>query len=43
MSPVVDGELQGVLQNIEGLDISDYGQFGGLMLGEKGALVFWIQ
>uniref|UniRef100_A0A3P9MID8 RNA helicase n=1 Tax=Oryzias latipes TaxID=8090 RepID=A0A3P9MID8_ORYLA len=43
MSPVVDGELQGVLQNIEGLDISDYGQFGCLMLGEKGALVFWIQ
>ncbi|RVE71576.1 hypothetical protein OJAV_G00053290 [Oryzias javanicus] len=42
-SPVLNGELKGILQNMEGLDISDYGQFGSLMVGDKITLVFWIQ
>lgn len=32
-----------ILENKGGLEVSDYGQFGSLMLGEKRELVIWIQ
>ncbi|KAF7224131.1 RNA helicase Mov10l1 [Nothobranchius furzeri] len=41
--PVTDAELPRVLENKGGLDVSDYGQFGDVMLGEQNQLVFWIQ
>ncbi|XP_068595015.1 RNA helicase Mov10l1 [Brachionichthys hirsutus] len=39
--PEADGHL--ILENKEGLTVTDYGQFGSLMIGEKRQLVFWIQ
>ncbi|KAJ4938407.1 hypothetical protein JOQ06_003027 [Pogonophryne albipinna] len=36
-------ELQSLLENKGGLHVSDYGQFGDLMIGEKREMVFWIQ
>ncbi|XP_061578737.1 RNA helicase Mov10l1 [Cololabis saira] len=38
-----EAEPQNILQNKEGLEISNYGQFGDLMIGESISLVFWIQ
>ncbi|KAM6937901.1 RNA helicase Mov10l1 [Xenentodon cancila] len=38
-----EAEPPGILQNKEGLEISNYGQFRDLMIGERGSLVFWIQ
>lgn len=34
---------QNILENKGGLEVSDYGQFGSLMLGEERELVIWIQ
>lgn len=34
---------QNILDNKGGLEVSDYGQFGNLMLGEQRELVIWIQ
>ncbi|XP_047239037.1 RNA helicase Mov10l1 isoform X3 [Girardinichthys multiradiatus] len=36
-------ELEHLLENKGGLVVSDYGQFGDLMLGERCELVLWIQ
>ncbi|XP_045894481.1 RNA helicase Mov10l1 isoform X2 [Micropterus dolomieu] len=38
-----EAKLQNILENKGGLDITDYGQFGDLMIGEKRELVIWIQ
>ncbi|KAM9352325.1 RNA helicase Mov10l1 [Symphorus nematophorus] len=38
-----EAELQSILENKGGLDVTDYGQFGDLMIGEKRELVLWIQ
>ncbi|XP_049929226.1 RNA helicase Mov10l1 [Epinephelus moara] len=38
-----EAELQSILENKGGLDVTDYGQFGDLMLGETQELVLWIQ
>ncbi|CAN9498960.1 unnamed protein product [Ophioblennius macclurei] len=32
-----------ILENKEGLEVTDHGQFGDMMLGEKRELVLWIQ
>nr|XP_020480456.1 RNA helicase Mov10l1 isoform X3 [Monopterus albus] len=44
-SPTVipETKLQSILENKEGLDVTDYGQFGDLVMGEKRELVLWIQ
>ncbi|KAM3610001.1 uncharacterized protein V6R79_023715 [Siganus canaliculatus] len=36
-------KLQDILENKGGLEISDYGQFGDLMIRERRELVLWIQ
>ncbi|XP_043980050.1 RNA helicase Mov10l1 isoform X2 [Gambusia affinis] len=41
--PLLETELNHLLENKGGLDVSDYGQFGDLMLGERCELVLWIQ
>ncbi|XP_054912271.1 RNA helicase Mov10l1 [Poeciliopsis prolifica] len=41
--PLLEAELNHLLENKGGLDVSDYGQFGDLMLGERCELVLWIQ
>ncbi|XP_034735557.1 RNA helicase Mov10l1 [Etheostoma cragini] len=38
-----EAELQSILENKGGLEITDYGQFEDLMIGEKRELVLWIQ
>ncbi|XP_044049108.1 RNA helicase Mov10l1 [Siniperca chuatsi] len=38
-----EAELQSILENKGGLDVTDYGQFGDLMIGEQQELVLWIQ
>ncbi|XP_026220713.1 RNA helicase Mov10l1 isoform X2 [Anabas testudineus] len=38
-----EAELQRILENKGGLDVTDYGQFGDLMMGERQELVLWIQ
>ncbi|XP_077567431.1 RNA helicase Mov10l1 [Stigmatopora nigra] len=35
--------LESLMENKEGLDVTSYGQFGDLMLGESRELVIWIQ
>lgn len=42
-TPLPEAELKNLLENKGGLDVSDYGQFGDLMLGERCELVLWIQ
>ncbi|KAM4734595.1 RNA helicase Mov10l1 [Anableps anableps] len=41
--PPLKAEFKDLLENKGGLDVSDYGQFGDLMLGERCELVLWIQ
>lgn len=41
--PLPEAQLQSTLENKGGLDVTDYGQFGNVMIGEKRELVFWIQ
>ncbi|XP_023132929.2 RNA helicase Mov10l1 [Amphiprion ocellaris] len=36
-------ELQSILENKGGLDVTDYGQFGDVLIGERRELVLWIQ
>ncbi|XP_023256096.1 RNA helicase Mov10l1-like [Seriola lalandi dorsalis] len=36
-------ELQSIVENKGELDVTDYGQFGDLMIGERRELVLWIQ
>ncbi|KAG8012808.1 RNA helicase Mov10l1 [Nibea albiflora] len=36
-------ELQSILENKGGLEVTDYGQFGNLMIAEERQLVLWIQ
>ncbi|XP_029379365.1 RNA helicase Mov10l1 [Echeneis naucrates] len=36
-------ELQSILENKGELDVTNYGQFGQLMIGERRELVLWIQ
>lgn len=38
-----EAHSQNILENKGGLEVSDYGQFGSLMLGEQRELVIWIQ
>ncbi|XP_037624699.1 RNA helicase Mov10l1 isoform X1 [Sebastes umbrosus] len=38
-----EAELQSILENKGGLDVTDYGQFADLMIGERQELVLWIQ
>lgn len=38
-----EAKLQRILENKGGLDVTDYGQFGELMMGERQELVLWIQ
>lgn len=38
-----ESKLQRILENKGGLDVTDYGQFGELMMGERQELVLWIQ
>lgn len=38
-----EAQPQNILENKGGLEVSDYGQFGTLMLGEQRELVIWIQ
>ncbi|TKS73686.1 RNA helicase [Collichthys lucidus] len=38
-----EAELQSILENKGGLEVTDYSQFGYLMIGEKTELVLWIQ
>ncbi|XP_031722662.1 RNA helicase Mov10l1 [Anarrhichthys ocellatus] len=38
-----EAELKSILENKGGLDVTDYGQFVDLMMGEKQELVLWIQ
>ncbi|XP_068460110.1 RNA helicase Mov10l1 [Clinocottus analis] len=38
-----EAELKSLLENKGGLDVTDYGQFVDLMIGEKQELVLWIQ
>uniref|UniRef100_A0A8C3AJT2 RNA helicase n=1 Tax=Cyclopterus lumpus TaxID=8103 RepID=A0A8C3AJT2_CYCLU len=38
-----DAELESILENKGGLDVTDYGQFVDLIMGEKQELVLWIQ
>ncbi|XP_039664145.1 RNA helicase Mov10l1 [Perca fluviatilis] len=38
-----EAELQSILENKGGLDVTVYGQFEDLMIGEKRELVLWIQ
>ncbi|XP_040894189.1 RNA helicase Mov10l1 [Toxotes jaculatrix] len=40
---LLDNELQNILENKGELDVTDYGQFGHLMIGERRELVLWIQ
>ncbi|XP_047452649.1 RNA helicase Mov10l1 [Mugil cephalus] len=35
--------LQGIFENKGGLEVTDYGQFGDVMIGERRELVLWIQ
>ncbi|XP_070828887.1 RNA helicase Mov10l1 [Chaetodon trifascialis] len=42
-TPVPETNLQSIFENKGGLDVTDYGQFGDVMIGEKRELVFWIQ
>ncbi|XP_067446394.1 RNA helicase Mov10l1 [Thunnus thynnus] len=38
-----EAELQSIFENKGGLDVTDYGQFGDLMIGDRQELVLWIQ
>nr|XP_040019755.1 RNA helicase Mov10l1 [Gasterosteus aculeatus aculeatus] len=38
-----EGELKDILENKGGLDVTDYGQFVDLMIGDQQELVLWIQ
>lgn len=38
-----EAELQSIFENKGGLDVTDYGQFGDLMIGDRRELVLWIQ
>ncbi|XP_029289248.1 LOW QUALITY PROTEIN: RNA helicase Mov10l1 [Cottoperca gobio] len=38
-----ESEHQSILENKGGLEVTDYGQFGDLMIGETRELVLWIQ
>ncbi|XP_029010608.1 RNA helicase Mov10l1 [Betta splendens] len=38
-----EAQLQNLLENKGGLNVTDYGQFGDLMMGERQELVLWIQ
>lgn len=40
---VPGAQLQSILENKGGIEVTDYGQFGSLMFGEKRELVLWIQ
>ncbi|XP_035520313.1 RNA helicase Mov10l1 [Morone saxatilis] len=41
--PLPLAKLTSILENKGGLDVTDYGQFGDLMIGDKRELVLWIQ
>lgn len=47
MNPVAtylpEAELQSLFENKGGLEVTNYGQFGDLMIGDKQELVLWIQ
>uniref|UniRef100_UPI0037E73AEA RNA helicase Mov10l1 n=1 Tax=Semicossyphus pulcher TaxID=241346 RepID=UPI0037E73AEA len=42
-TPLQEAKLQSILENKGGLEVTDYGQFGDLMIGEERELVLWIQ
>ncbi|XP_034541306.1 RNA helicase Mov10l1 isoform X2 [Notolabrus celidotus] len=42
-APLSEDKLQSLLENKGGLEVTDYGQFGDLMIGDEGKLVLWIQ
>uniref|UniRef100_A0A8C5D6Z8 RNA helicase n=2 Tax=Gouania willdenowi TaxID=441366 RepID=A0A8C5D6Z8_GOUWI len=42
-APLLDSELNSVLENKGGLEVTDYGQFGDVMIGKRHELVMWIQ
>ncbi|XP_069551370.1 RNA helicase Mov10l1 isoform X1 [Brachyistius frenatus] len=41
--PLLGAGLQSILKNKGGLEVTDYGQFGDVMIGERRQLVIWIQ
>ncbi|XP_041851865.1 RNA helicase Mov10l1 [Melanotaenia boesemani] len=42
-TPLLEAELQSILKNKGGLDVSDFGHFGDVMIGERREAVLWIQ
>ncbi|KAM9753147.1 RNA helicase Mov10l1 [Menidia menidia] len=42
-TPLPESELKNILENKGGLVVSDYGQFGDVMFGERREMVLWIQ
>ncbi|GAA6223939.1 RNA helicase Mov10l1 isoform X1 [Lates japonicus] len=42
-TPLPETDLQSILENKGELDVTDYGQFGDVMIGERRELVLWIQ
>ncbi|KAM7003512.1 RNA helicase Mov10l1-like [Tautogolabrus adspersus] len=42
-TPFSEAKLQGLLENKGGLEVTEFGQFGDLMIGEERQLVLWIQ
>lgn len=43
VAPYSEANLQSILENKDGLDVTDYRNFGDLLIGERRELVFWIQ
>uniref|UniRef100_A0A4W6FNH5 RNA helicase n=1 Tax=Lates calcarifer TaxID=8187 RepID=A0A4W6FNH5_LATCA len=41
-TPLPETDLQSILENKGELDVTDYGQFGDVMIGERRELVLWI-
>ncbi|CAJ1056264.1 RNA helicase Mov10l1 isoform X1 [Xyrichtys novacula] len=42
-APLSEDKLRSILENKGGLEVTDYGQFGDVMIGEEPKLVLWIQ
>ncbi|XP_020501549.1 RNA helicase Mov10l1 [Labrus bergylta] len=42
-TPFSEAKLQSLLENKGGLEVTEFGQFGELMIGEEQQLVLWIQ
>lgn len=41
--PLPEAHLQSILENKGGLVVSDFGQFGNVIIGGKKEMVFWIE